>query len=87
MNASPLQGLKGPLHFMGMGGAGMCALAELVLRTGVAVSGCDLKESPATRRLVELGARFSLGHDATHVADAGGLVVTSAVPADHPVDG
>lgn len=84
MNASPLQGLKGPLHFMGMGGAGMCALAELALRSGAPVSGCDLKESPATRRLVELGARFFLGHDAAHVSEAGGLVVTSAVPADHP---
>ena len=38
---------KGPVHFMGIGGAGMCALAELVLRSGGRVSGCDLKHSQA----------------------------------------
>ncbi|HSG50175.1 MAG TPA: UDP-N-acetylmuramate--L-alanine ligase [Longimicrobiales bacterium] len=84
MNAAPYTGLSGPLHFMGIGGAGMCALAELVLREGVPVTGCDLKESASTRRLQELGADVLQGHDAVHVAEAGGLVVTSAVPPDHP---
>jgi len=84
MNAAPYTGLAGPLHFMGIGGAGMCALAELVLREGVQVTGCDLKESASTRRLQEFGAVILQGHDAAHVAEAGGLVVTSAVAPDHP---
>lgn len=84
MTATSFLGLKGPVHFMGIGGAGMCALAELVLREGGEVSGCDAKESAATRRLAELGARIDVGHDASHVSGAAGLVVTAAVPADHP---
>ncbi len=74
----------GPVHFMGIGGAGMCALAELVLRQGGRVSGCDLKASEPARRLESLGARVDFGHDARHVEDASALVLTSAVPADHP---
>lgn len=74
----------GPVHFMGIGGAGMCALAELVLREGGQVTGCDLKESAATRRLAELGAGIHTGHDPAHVEGAVAIVVTAAVPADHP---
>jgi UDP-N-acetylmuramate--alanine ligase len=73
-----------PIHFMGMGGAGMCALAELLLRHGGRVSGCDAKQSEALRDLERLGATVHIGHDPTHVGDASVLVVTSAVPADHP---
>ncbi len=73
-----------PVHFMGIGGAGMCALAELVLRTGGRVSGCDQKQSAALDDLAGLGAVVSTGHDASHVAGASALVITSAVPQDHP---
>ena len=73
-----------PVHFMGAGGAGMCALAELLLRHGGKVSGCDVKDSRALQDLRELGAAISLSHSGEHVADASALVVTSAVPADHP---
>ncbi|MBM4185260.1 MAG: UDP-N-acetylmuramate--L-alanine ligase [Gemmatimonadetes bacterium] len=73
-----------PVHFMGVGGAGMCALAELVLKTGGRVSGCDQKESAAIADLRKLGAGVRVGHDAAHVAGATALVITSAVPADHP---
>jgi UDP-N-acetylmuramate--alanine ligase len=73
----------GPVHFVGAGGAGMCALAELVLRSGGQVSGCDLKDGPALRALAELGVRVHVGHDAEHAHDAAALVVTSAVPATH----
>ena len=73
-----------PAHFMGIGGAGMCALAELVIRRGGLVSGCDLKTAAPVRRLESLGARVSIGHGATHVEDASALVITSAVPSDHP---
>ncbi|UCC26543.1 MAG: UDP-N-acetylmuramate--L-alanine ligase [Gemmatimonadales bacterium] len=84
MTGTSVLGLNGPVHFMGIGGAGMCALAELFLREGGQVSGCDLKESEATRYLEELGARIQMGHDPDHVTEAAGLVLTSAVPADHP---
>lgn len=73
-----------PVHFMGVGGAGMCALAELVLHDGGAVTGCDLKATETTRRLVALGGRVDMGHDPAHVEGASAVVVTSAVPADHP---
>ena len=72
------------VHFMGMGGAGMCALAELLLRQGRRVSGCDLKHGEALRDLERLGARVHVGHDPAHLSGASVLVVTSAVPADHP---
>ncbi|MDH3421994.1 MAG: UDP-N-acetylmuramate--L-alanine ligase, partial [Gemmatimonadota bacterium] len=73
-----------PVHFMGMGGAGMCALAELVLRHGGRVSGCDAKHGEALRDLEALGATVHIGHDPAHVTNASVLVVTSAVPSDHP---
>lgn len=73
-----------PVHFMGVGGAGMYPLAELVLRSGGRISGCDVKESPALRRLEALGATTSVGHDPDHVVGAGAVVVTAAVPSDHP---
>lgn len=73
-----------PVHFMGVGGSGMCALAELLLRCGGKVSGCDVKESLALDDLRALGADIAVSHDAEHVADASALVVTSAVPATHP---
>jgi UDP-N-acetylmuramate--alanine ligase len=73
-----------PVHFMGVGGAGMCALAELVIRTGGRVSGCDLKEGTALADLRRLGAEVRVGHDAAHIMGAAALVITSAVPKDHP---
>lgn len=75
---------EGHVHFMGAGGAGMCALAELLLRRGGRVSGCDVKRSRSLDDLEALGARILVGHDAAHVLSASALVVTSAVPADHP---
>ncbi len=74
----------GPVHFMGIGGAGMCALAELLLRTGGQVSGCDTKDSRALRDLERLGATVWVGHDTHHTHGATALVVTAAVPIDHP---
>ncbi|MDT8340498.1 MAG: UDP-N-acetylmuramate--L-alanine ligase [Longimicrobiales bacterium] len=77
-------GIRGPVHFVGIGGAGMSALAELLLRGGVPVSGCDARESAGTRRLASLGATLHVGHDPAHVAEAGGVVATAAVPSGHP---
>jgi UDP-N-acetylmuramate--alanine ligase len=73
-----------PVHFMGVGGAGMSPLAELLLRSGGRVSGCDAKDSLALRDLEALGGTVFVGHGASHVTEAAALVVTSAVPKDHP---
>ncbi|MBA2668989.1 MAG: UDP-N-acetylmuramate--L-alanine ligase, partial [Gemmatimonadetes bacterium] len=69
---------------MGIGGAGMSPLAELVLRQGGQVSGCDARITAGTLALQELGAEVVAGHDPAHVRGCSALVVTSAVRADHP---
>jgi UDP-N-acetylmuramate--alanine ligase len=72
-----------PIHFVGIGGAGMSALALVARRRGVAVSGCDPDPSGAAD-VAALGARVFTGHDPTHVEGARGLIVTAAVAPDHP---
>lgn len=72
------------LHFMGAGGAGMSALAEIALASGHGVSGCDLKLGAVTDRLEELGARIEEGHAADHLTGVDAVVVSAAVPTDHP---
>ena len=75
---------RGVVHFVGVAGAGMAPLAEMVLRAGGSVSGCDLEAGRAAGRLSRLGLRFSRGHDPAHLESAVAVVVTSAVPRDHP---
>lgn len=75
---------RGPVHFMGVAGAGMSTLAELIVRDGGQVTGCDLRPGRAGESLRALGATVHQGHDAAHAADAVALVVTSAIPASHP---
>ena len=72
------------VHFVGVGGIGMCGLAELLKSQGYHVSGTDLREGPTVLRLRELGIRVEVGHDAGHVGDADVVVFSSAVPADNP---
>lgn len=72
------------VHFVGIGGAGMSGIAEVLLNLGYAVSGSDLSESNATRRLVGLGAQVSIGHTAANVSAADVVVISSAVKADNP---
>ena len=72
-----------PVHFMGIAGAGMCALAELCQRRGVKVTGCDQNPSGAPD-LAGLGINVSAGHGAAHVDGHRALVVSSAIPKDHP---
>ena len=67
------------VHFIGVGGAGMCALAELLLADGRSVSGSDRIASPATRRLQTLGANVRLRHDAAAVERADAVVVSTAI--------
>jgi UDP-N-acetylmuramate--alanine ligase len=75
---------KTHIHFVGIGGIGMCGLAEVLLNLGHKVSGSDLKASDITRRLTELGAEFTLGHSGLNVRGAEVVVVSSAVPDDNP---
>ncbi|TVP77864.1 MAG: UDP-N-acetylmuramate--L-alanine ligase [Gemmatimonadales bacterium] len=75
---------QGVLHFMGAGGAGMCALAEAVVRGGGSVTACDRSPGRATRMLEALGVTVHPGHDPAHVEEAAALVVTAAIPTDHP---
>ncbi len=72
------------LHFMGIGGVGMCGLAEVLLAEGHRVSGCDLADSERTRRLAGLGVSVQRGHDPDHLEGVDVLVVSSAVPAASP---
>lgn len=74
---------RGTIHFMGAGGAGMAPLAELLLRSGATVTGCDLEVSRAAEALTRMGMAFTRGHDPAHVTDVAAVVVTSAVPRDH----
>ena len=72
------------IHFVGIGGSGMSGIAEVLVNQGYRVSGSDLGENAATRRLQKMGARVIRGHDATNVADADVVVVSTAVRADNP---
>jgi UDP-N-acetylmuramate--alanine ligase len=72
-----------PIHFMGIAGAGMSALAELCQRRGANVTGCDQNPDGAPD-LHGLGIQVSRGHDASHVEGHRALVVSSAIPKDHP---
>ncbi len=72
------------VHFVGIGGAGMSGIAEVLVTQGYAVSGSDLAASAATRRLETAGARVSIGHAAQNIADADAVVVSTAVAADNP---
>jgi UDP-N-acetylmuramate--alanine ligase len=71
-------GGKRRVHLMGIGGAGVSALARVFLARGDQVSGCDERESATTRSLAAEGARISIGHDPSHTAGAELLVYTGA---------
>jgi len=71
------------LHMVGIGGSGMSGIAELLLRSGFQVTGSDLQENEATRRLSDLGAVVKIGHDPLYVNDAEVVVYSSAVSSDH----
>ncbi|MBA3890112.1 MAG: UDP-N-acetylmuramate--L-alanine ligase [Gemmatimonadaceae bacterium] len=72
-----------PVHFVGVAGAGMSALAELFVRRGVQVTGCDAYPT-GVEDLRRLGVTIDIGHDPAHLAGARAVVVTSAVPPNHP---
>ena len=71
------------VHFVGIGGAGMSGIAEVMLTQGFQVSGSDLGSNAATRRLESLGARVIQGHAAENIQDADVVVVSTAVKPDN----
>jgi UDP-N-acetylmuramate--alanine ligase len=72
------------VHFVGIGGAGMSGIAEVLLDYDVKVSGCDQGRSEATERLEALGVRVDIGHSGDHLAGVDLLVRSSAVSRDNP---
>jgi UDP-N-acetylmuramate--alanine ligase len=72
------------IHFVGIGGVGMCGIAEVLLNLGYQVSGSDLRSGEATERLSGLGGRIFLGHEAANVEGAQVVVYSTAVKSDNP---
>ena len=72
------------IHMVGIGGAGMSGIAEVLVNLGYAVHGSDLAESATVLRLRELGARVCIGHAAENVTEAHVLVKSTAVAPDNP---
>ncbi|MNJ98753.1 UDP-N-acetylmuramate--L-alanine ligase [compost metagenome] len=72
------------IHFVGIGGSGMSGIAEVLLNLGYTVSGSDLGSNAATRRLIELGAKVTLGHAAENIEKADAIVTSTAVKEDNP---
>ncbi len=72
------------LYFIGIGGAGMSAIAHVALQKGYTVAGSDLKETITTMRLKDLGATIYIGQKASHLRKADVVVVSTAIPKDNP---
>ena len=72
------------IHFVGVGGAGMSGIAEVLHNLGYVISGSDLADGPVLRRLAGLGIRTFIGHAATHVEGADAVVTSTAVKSDNP---
>ncbi|HOX66272.1 MAG: UDP-N-acetylmuramate--L-alanine ligase [Rhizobacter sp.] len=72
------------IHFVGIGGAGMSGIAEILHNLGYRVSGSDQSDSATSRRLASLGIRVAVGHDASNIDGAEAVVTSTAVKADNP---
>ena len=72
------------IHFVGIGGAGMSGIAEVLHNLGYTISGSDLADSATLRRLQALGIATHLGHAAAHIAGANAVVTSTAVQPDNP---
>lgn len=72
------------IHFVGIGGAGMCGIAEVLLNQGYRITGSDLKKSGNTERLRKMGARIKIGHEAKHASAADVVVYSSAINKKNP---
>lgn len=72
------------IHFIGIGGAGMSAIAKVLLAQGFTVTGSDISQSAAVARLSELGAKIFLGHDTGNIDGAQAVVVSTAIAGGNP---
>ncbi len=72
------------IHFLGVGGIGMCGLAELLHDHGHRITGSDLRDGPTIERLRGLGIEVAIGHDPAQVGDADVVVHSSAIRGDNP---
>jgi len=72
------------IHFVGVGGAGMSGIAEVLRNQGYLISGSDLSDSATLRRLESLGIKTFIGHGASHIVGADAVVTSTAVQADNP---
>ncbi|WP_221799457.1 UDP-N-acetylmuramate--L-alanine ligase [Oceanobacter mangrovi] len=72
------------IHFIGIGGTGMCGIAEVLLNQGYDISGSDIRESGVTQRLESLGATIFIGHQRENIEDADVVVVSSAIDESNP---
>lgn len=72
------------LHFVGIGGVGMCGIAEVLHNSGYQITGSDLKKTDTTSHLEELGIDIKYSHDAENVLDSDVIVISSAVGEDNP---
>jgi len=72
------------IHFVGIGGSGMCGIAEVLLNMGYSISGSDLVESSTVRRLRQLGVHVVSGHRPENVGNAQVVVFSNAVSSDNP---
>jgi len=72
------------IHFVGIGGIGMSGIAEVLCNLGFKISGSDLKSSPVTDHLTQLGVTFSLGHRLENIQGAELIVTSTAVHRDNP---
>ncbi|MBW1972345.1 MAG: UDP-N-acetylmuramate--L-alanine ligase [Deltaproteobacteria bacterium] len=72
------------IHFVGIGGIGMSGIAEVLITLGYDISGSDLKPSPITKRLQDLGATIFYNHKAKNIGDSQVVVFSSAVSQDNP---
>lgn len=80
----PEMGRVRHIHFVGIGGAGMGGIAEVLANEGYQISGSDLAPNAVTQQLTELGATIHFGHSPENVKDASVVVVSTAIPADNP---
>lgn len=72
------------LHFIGIGGMGMRALAEILIEKGMKISGSDVKDSDYLQFMRRQGADIFVGHDASHIDGADGIVISSAIHPENP---
>ncbi|MGO4999988.1 UDP-N-acetylmuramate--L-alanine ligase [Oceanisphaera sp. W20_SRM_FM3] len=72
------------IHFIGIGGAGMGGIAEVLANEGYVISGSDIAHNPVTDRLLAMGAKIYLGHAAQQVADVSVVVTSTAIREDNP---